>query len=163
MPPSAVEYLGRVAVMPPVSCPDDIRQADPREVAALIRALGSGGAYDFLVVDCGESLADPLPVLELCQRIYMPVCADRASAAKADAFLGYLRKLGRETLLARIHRLSLPYYSWLAGGCQDYRGLRWSAFGKYVQELLKEEETGGNPKGTAGSRYGGAGSFGGNQ
>ena len=139
-PPDGMEYLGKLAYLPPVSCPEDIREAPPREVAALIRELGAGGGYDFLVIDCGEALADPVPVLELCQRVYMPVCSDRASQVKADAFERYLRQLGREALGERIYRLTLPYYSWLAGGCRDYRGLRWTAFGKYVQNLLREEE-----------------------
>ena len=162
-PPGGWEYLGRLAYLPPVSCPADIREAPPEELSELIRALGTGGAFEFLVVDCGEALADPAPVLELCRKVYMPDLRDRASQAKGDAFLEYLRQMGREALVDRVHRLTLPYYPWLAGGCQDYRGLRWTAFGKYVEKLLEEEAECGYPKEIAGSRYGGTGSFGGDQ
>lgn len=133
------EYLGKLAYLPPVSCPADIREAPPEELAKIVRDLGTSRAFEFLVVDCGEALADPAPVLKLCRRIYMPDLSDRASQAKGEAFLRYLRQMGQEELAERIHRLTLPYYPWLAGGCRDYRGLRWTAFGKYVEKLLEEE------------------------
>ncbi len=160
---SSWEYLGRLAYLPPVSCPADIREAPPEELAGVVRMLGAGGAFEFLVVDCGESLTDPAPVLELCRKVYMPDLPDRTSRAKGDAFLGYLRQMDRNALADRIHRLTLPYYPWLAGGCRDYRGLRWTAFGKYVEKLLEEEGKCGYPKEIAGGRHGGVGPFGGGQ
>ncbi|WP_434310583.1 hypothetical protein [Hominifimenecus sp. rT4P-3] len=134
-----MEYLGKLAYLPPVSCPADIRGASAEEVTQLIREVGAG-TYDYLVIDFGESLIDPVPALELCTTIYMPVCEDRASGAKADAFENYLKQIGKGELIRRIRRIVLPYYSWLAGGCGDYRGLRWSAFGKYVKTILSREE-----------------------
>ena len=112
----------------------------------MIREVGAGDSYRSLVIDFGAALADPVPALELCHRIYMPVCEDRASLAKADAFEAYVRQIGKEDLLERVRRITLPYYPWLAGGCGDYRGLRWSAFGKYVKNLLDEEEKGWRSK-----------------
>lgn len=141
-----MEFLGKLAYLPPVSCPADIRGSSTKEILQLIREVGAGDSYRSLVIDFGAALADPVPALELCHRIYMPVCEDRASLAKADAFEAYVRQIGKEDLLERVRRITLPYYPWLAGGCGDYRGLRWSAFGKYVKNLLDEEEKGWRSK-----------------
>ena len=116
-----MEFLGKLAYLPPVSCPADIRGSSTKEILQLIREVGAGDSYRSLVIDFGAALADPVPALELCHRIYMPVCEDRASQAKADAFEAYVRQIGKEDLLERVRRITLPYYPWLAGGCGDYR------------------------------------------
>lgn len=60
---SVVQNLGKLAYLPPAVCPGDIRETDPEEMAQVIFEIGSSDAYESLVIDLGDALRDPLPVL----------------------------------------------------------------------------------------------------
>lgn len=134
--------LGKLVYVPPVSCPEDIRSAPPEELAELVQAMGATDTYEHLVLDLGQGLADPLPLLRLCRRIYMPVREDAAAQAKVDAWMEQVRARDAE-LLHRIQKISIPRYAgWETGG-PDYRSLKNTALGKYVEQMIKEEEDAG--------------------
>ena len=137
---SAVQNLGKLAYIPPVECPGDIRTVDPSELAKILAAIASSDTYRYLVIDVGDALRDPLPVLSLCGRIYMPVQEDPSARAKEEACIAWFRECGEEEIPVKIRRLVLPRYAGLAGGCADYRGLLETSFGRYVQKLVREEE-----------------------
>lgn len=137
---STVQNVGRLAYIPPVGCPGDIRTADPAVIAEIAAAIAAADAYRYLVIDVGDALRDPLPVLSLCSRIYMPVKEDAAAQAKAEAWTAYLREREEEEILARIRKIVLPRYAGLAGGCADYRSLLSNPFGRYVEKQVREEE-----------------------
>lgn len=137
---SVVESLGKLCMVPPVSCPEDIRGTPPEEFRQLISAVAATDSYEFMVVDMGDGLLDPVPLLRLCNRIYMPVREDRASRAKASAYTEYLKSIGEGELLKRTSKFVIPVYGTLAEGWEDPWSLRRGAFGKYVEQMLQEEE-----------------------
>lgn len=136
----AVRNIGRLAYIPPVSCPGDIRAADPSMIAEIISSIAAADLYGYLVIDVGDALRDVLPILDLCGRIYMPVQEDTAAEAKEEAWTAYLREREAGEILERTRRLVLPRYAGLAGGCTDYRSLLSNSFGRYVEKMLREEE-----------------------
>ena len=137
-----VRNLGKLAYVPPASCPEDIRGASVEELAAVVEAMGATDAYEYLVADLGNGISDPLPLLRMCRKVYVPVKEDLASQAKIEAWMDYVRDSGNGDILRKMKKLVLPRYASLEGGCFDYRNLRHSPFGKYVERLIQEEDDG---------------------
>ncbi len=135
-----VRSVGKLTYLPPVSCPEDIREAHMDELTSIVKELASLNLYSYLVIDVGDALVDPLPVLSLCHRIYMPVRDDHLSRAKVESWWEYFRERTEEEVMGRIRHLSIPRYARLESGQIDYVGLRFSPFGQYVEAQLREEE-----------------------
>ena len=133
----AVQFADRLAYLPPVSCPMDIRMAGAKDLAAVLTCLGGSELYRYLVIDLGNALADPLPVLALCRRIYVPSRRDSVSEAKVRAFEDYLSGIGEDEILARLRKVTLPTYSRIAEDGFDARALRSSPFGRYLEKNLE--------------------------
>lgn len=140
MPASAVSSSEGLAVLPPVSCPGDIRTADPEEAADLVRDFVRRMSFRYLVVDAGDALADPVPLLSLCRRIYMPVREDGISEQRLRLTEETFRRRGGEALAGRIRRLSLPFFSELNGRAPDPGSLADSSLASYVRTLLEQED-----------------------
>lgn len=134
-----VQFAEKMAYLPPVSCPTDIRMAKMEELTSVVTSLGSSELYQYLVVDIGNAVADPLPLLALCSRIYLPGRKDQISEAKISEFTGHLASIGQEEILTRMTKLSLPTYTRMTEGITDLRSLRASPMGRYVERHLESE------------------------
>lgn len=71
-------------------------------MAQVIFEIGSSDAYESLVIDLGDALRDPLPVLRLCRRIYMPTRDDTVSKVRLREFQRMLSERREEELGGRI-------------------------------------------------------------
>ena len=135
---SVVQNLGKLAYLPPAVCPGDIRETDPEEMAQVIFEIGSSDAYESLVIDLGDALRDPLPVLRLCRRIYMPTRDDTVSKVRLREFQRMLSERREEELGGRICPLHLPSYSRMEAESSELRELRRTPFGRYVERVIQE-------------------------
>lgn len=135
---SVVQNLGKLAYLPPAVCPGDIRETDPEEMAQVIFEIGSSDAYESLVIDLGDALRDPLPVLRLCRRIYMPTRDDAVSKVRLREFQRMLSERREEELGERICPLHLPSYSRMEAESSELRELRRTPFGRYVERVIQE-------------------------
>ncbi len=133
----AVRTSGRLAYLPPVSCPADIRSAKPEELASIAAALGGSEMYRYLVLDVGSAIADPLPVLALCGRIFVPGRRDKVSEAKIAAFQEYLGSIGQEDILRRLEYVSIPTYAQMEDGV-DLASVKHSPLGRYMEKHMGE-------------------------
>ena len=137
-----VRNMGKLAYVPPVACPEDIRNASPAELAAIVEIMGATDAYEHLVLDLGNGITDPLPLLRMCRKVYVPMKEDPVSEAKVETWINYLRENGNGDILRKMKKLVLPCYASLEHGCSDYRNLRYGPLGKYVEQLIREEDDG---------------------
>lgn len=133
----------------PVRYPEDLCQISGEEMAELLLKIGGEGMYQVIIVDTGQFGRKVLPILEICQGIYMPVKQDWISAAKVEEFEEYVQVSGHGELLERIQKVRLPYHSSF-GGRQNYLDqLLWGELGDFVRQLLKGRPAGG----PAGARH----------
>lgn len=137
---SAVQNMGKLAYLPPVVCPGDIRETDPEEIAEVLSAVSRSDTYESMVIDLGDALQSPLPILRLCRKIYMPVREDAVSQAKLEAWERMLPEQKEEMLQERIQKIRLPSYSRMEAAQPEIRELRRSTFGRYVERVLSEAE-----------------------
>lgn len=136
---SVVQSMGKLSYIPPVVCPGDIREAAPQELVKVVTAIGARDEYSFLVLDLGDALRDPLPLLQLCKRIYMPLREDAVSRARVAAFADQIKGSGNGELLRRIRRLVLPEVPGMEDEAMDGAGICNSRFGRYVERILQED------------------------
>ena len=83
---SMVHNWGSMDYIPPVRYGEDLSQVTPEEMAMLIDRIARESGYDKVVVDVGQMGRGALPVLSVCDVVYMPVREDCVSAAKIEEF-----------------------------------------------------------------------------
>lgn len=100
--------FGALDLLPPVRCAEDLSLLPAEELASLLQRLARESGYRSMILDLGAFGRRALELLELCDRIFMPVLSDPLSALKLSSFQEYLRQSGREQLLEKTETLELP-------------------------------------------------------
>ena len=78
-----------------------------------------------------------LPVLAVCDVVYMPIREDRGSAAKLEEFDEYLEEADDGSVRDRIQRLRLPSPARIGRREGYLEQLLYGEMGDYVRQLLK--------------------------
>ena len=105
---SMVYNWGNMDYIPPVRYAEDLSQVSPDEMAMLIDRISRESGYDKVVVDVGQMGRGALPVLSVCDVVYMPIREDMVSAAKLEEFDEYLEEADDGSVRDRRQRLRLP-------------------------------------------------------
>lgn len=121
--------------MLPVRCPEDIRQANVSQLMTLVQTVGRSGRYQNMVVDAGDGLQDPLPLLQQSQRIFVPTRGDAVSQHRLEQFTHYLVRLGQDEVIQRLHILRLPFQTGGSWGKEYLEQLFWGELGDVVKNL----------------------------
>ena len=135
----AEERDGNLVWICPAPDAGDLRSASQEDWTALIYALKACGRYRHIVIDIGDGPEEENWLLELAGRIWMPVGRGGISLQRERAFCAALERAGREDILGRIRRFSFPETEELQG-LLDYRQLLYTAWGRYMRQLLRETE-----------------------
>lgn len=99
---SAIKKKGDLDFLLPIPVARDLREVSLEEWQLLLEQIIENSSYERIVLDVGESIRDLFQVLELMDRVYMPVDKDEISQRKLQRYeqnvdcLG-LEKLGRIT------------------------------------------------------------------
>lgn len=133
---SMVYNWGNVDYIPPVRYGEDLTQVTPDEMGILIERIARESGYDKMVVDVGQAGHGALPVLEVCDTIYMPIREDCFSAAKIEEFEEYLEEADRHSVMERIQKLKLPRMSSIIRRDGYTQQLLFGELGDYVRQLL---------------------------
>lgn len=88
---SMVETVGQLDFVPPVQSPMDIRGTSWQDWVCLIQEIVLHSSYEVLILDIGNGIDEVFQLLDLCKRIYMPVCSDGLSECKIIQFENLLR------------------------------------------------------------------------
>ena len=105
---SRLSSFGALKLLPPVRSAEDLSLLPPEEFASLIQRIADESAYRNVILDFGSFGRRALELLEICDRVFMPVLGDPLSALKLASFREYLQKSGREKLLEKVETLELP-------------------------------------------------------
>lgn len=136
---SMVETAGQLDFVPPVQSPMDIRGTPWQDWVCLIQEIVLHSSYEVLILDIGNGIDEVFQLLDLCKRIYMPVCSDGLSECKITQFENLLRVLDYPQVLAKTVRMKLPFHESISGNGAYVEQLPWSKLGEYVKELIRKE------------------------
>lgn len=123
--------------IPSVKYPEDLEQLTGEEAAGLIGQMASECGYEYVIADVGQTVCNLIPILKVCDIIYMPVKDDGVSAAKLEEFEQYLEMSHQEKLKEQIQKVKLPYHSSFGRKDAYMEQLLWGELGDYVRKLLK--------------------------
>ena len=128
---------GNVDYIPPAAYGEDLDQAQPEEIAGLLKQIGTESGYERIVVDMGHMGKGALELFAACDVVYMPVLDDPVSTAKLEDFETYLKEAGHKGMEEKIQKLHLPEIKTgiRRGGYMEQ--LLWSEMGDYVRNLLE--------------------------
>ena len=136
---SMVETVGQLDFVPPVQSPMDIRGTSWQDWVCLIQEIVLHSSYEVLILDIGNGIDEVFQLLDLCKRIYMPVCSDGLSECKIIQFENLLRVLDYPQVLVKTVRMKLPFHESISGNGAYVEQLPWSQLGEYVKELIRKE------------------------
>lgn len=137
---SMIQTIGGLDFIPPVQSPPDIRGTSWKEWNSLIRGIILHSSYEVLILDIGNGIDEIFQLLDLCEKIYMPVRSDRMSACKLAQFENLLRVLEYPQILTKMVRMKLPFHDEISGNGSYVEQLPWSRLGDYVREQLGKED-----------------------
>lgn len=116
------EKIGRLEYIAPMKVSEDLKEVIYEEWKELFEQLLSLRLYRKIIIDFGECVQGLWKLLEMCQRIYMPISRQRESLAKITQFEKNADVLGYREILDKIVRLEIT---------EDMEN--------YVKDLLKKE------------------------
>lgn len=133
--PELTEHSGNLSLLFDAGR-EDLDSLGQEDWRYLLESVRDAGLYRHLVLDLGDGVRDERWLLELCDRIYMPVRRDRGSGYKETAWRDAMEAAGQEELLNRIRRFTLPE----GRDYTDFHQLRFTEWGRFVKQLLREED-----------------------
>lgn len=134
---SVVHSIGDLDYLPPARYPEDLAQIKTEKMAELISRIAAESVYETVILDVGTFGRNVIPLLKICQAVYMPVKEDGISAAKLEEFFLLLETSGHGELLEHIHKLKLPYHSSFGRRENYLEELLWGELGDYVRQLIR--------------------------
>ena len=134
---SIIYYLGDMAWLPPLRYPDDYSQVTTEEMAGFLVQILNESSYETIVLDIGNYDRQVLPILDVCQVVYMPVKEDMISQAKLKEFEKYVDRFGNKGLKEKFHKIHVPLMTGTKRMEHFPQELLWGDMGDFVRGLLK--------------------------
>ena len=106
-----------------------------------MQAISQHSSYEVLILDIGGGADENFQLLELCNRIYMPVLNDTMSACKITQFENLLRIWNKEKILEKTEKVHLPFHMDNISSETYVEQLVWSELGDYIRSLLRKERS----------------------
>ena len=105
---AAVKEDEGLDVVPPIPVVLDLKEVTWEEWDALITQLLENSLYEMVVLDVSESVQGLFPLLELCDRVYMPVLEDENSRRKLKQYQDNVEQLKLEKLKRITYQFVMP-------------------------------------------------------
>lgn len=134
---SIIYYLGDMAWLPPFRYPDDYSQVTAVEMAELLVLILRESGYETIVLDIGNYDRQVLPILDVCDVIYMPIKEDSISQAKLKEFEKYAGDFGIHGMKDKVHKIHVPLVTGAKRIEHFPQELLWGDMGDFVRGLLK--------------------------
>ena len=134
---SIIYYLGDMAWLPPLRYPDDYSQVTAEEMADFLVQILNESTYETIVLDIGDYDRQVLPILGVCQVVYMPVKEDLMSQAKIKEFEMYVDRFGNRGIQEKFHKIHVPLVTGAKRMEHFPQELLWGDMGDFVRGLLK--------------------------
>lgn len=134
---SVVHSMGALDYIPPARYPEDLAQMGAEKMAVMIERIAKESNYDTVILDVGNYGRRVIPLLQICNAVYMPIKEDSVSLAKIEEFFHYMESSGNAEIKDKIKKLRLPYHNSFGRRENYLEQLVWGELGDYVRQLLK--------------------------
>lgn len=105
---SATKKLEELDVVAPIPIVLDLKEVAWSEWEVLIEQILENSLYELVILDLGESIQGLFQLLEMCDRVYMPVLDDEISACKVQQYQNNVEQLKLEKLKRITYRFVMP-------------------------------------------------------
>ena len=104
---SAVKMMDGLGYLPSIPFPPDLREVSFEEWEQLLKQIMETSVYERVILDLGESVQGLYRLLQMCDRVYMPVLEDDISLRKLEQYERTITELQLEHLARKTHRFVL--------------------------------------------------------
>lgn len=105
---SAVRKMADLDFLLPIPVPMDLNEITTQEWKEFLNQIVENSFYECIILDVGEGVRNVFQVLELCDRIYMPVLKDEISQRKLKRYDDVLGCLKLETIRQNTYQFVMP-------------------------------------------------------
>lgn len=105
---SAVRQMENLDYLPPISFPPDLKEVSFEEWEMLLLQIMENSAYERIILDMGEGVQGLFRVLQMCDRVYMPILEDDVSKRKLACYERMIEELQLEHLALNTYQFVLP-------------------------------------------------------
>lgn len=137
-----VQTIQNLDFLPPALFPMDIQTTKYEEWIWLFRQLEQNSNYEVLILDFGDGVGDLYQLLDYCTEIYVPIRQDTMSLAKIAQFEQTLQLWDSASIMNKMKKIRIPFYSAGKSGKAWVEELAWSELGDYVRKLLHGDAAG---------------------
>ena len=137
---SIIQSFHGLQYVPPAFFSADIRGVTGEEWLLILKRIMEYCEYDVILLDLGGQMEGIFELLQRCERIYMPVAADRIARAKLSQYEKLLQMMEQQEILEKTKKLQVPQTELDPNGPDMIQQLVWGETGTFVRRLLWEEE-----------------------
>ena len=105
---SAVKKMEQLDVIFPIPIVLDFKEVTWKEWEVLMEQILENSPYEIVILYVGESIQGLFQLLEMCDRVYMPVLNDDVSACKIQQYQKNLEQLKLEKLKQNTYQFVMP-------------------------------------------------------
>ena len=105
---SAVRQEDGLDVVKPIPIVLDLKEVTWEEWGLLITEIVENSLYELVILDVGESIQGLFSLLEMCDRVYMPVLEDEISSRKIKQYQNNVEHLKQERLKRITYQFVMP-------------------------------------------------------
>lgn len=99
--------LGKIEELdyiPPISCSMDLKEVSLDEWKCFLEQILQKSIYETIILDLSESVQGLFSILQMCDRIYMPILEDEISSQKLHRYEENLTRFQLEAILEKTYR-----------------------------------------------------------
>ena len=105
---AAVRKNEELEYVMPIPILQDLKEISEKEWEMFLRELVENSSYEMIILDMGESVQGIYRILEMCNRIYMPILEDSISQGKMKQYDDNLKHLNLEKIQRITSRFVMP-------------------------------------------------------
>ena len=133
-----VNTVHQLDYIPPLVYSKDLRNIDTEKWVELIESIAATGMYEKIIIDISTMVADVFSILEICNKIFMPVANDFVSLMKISAFEEYVLKSEETEIIEKCIKVNVPLTTVDVEDESYLERQLWSELGDYVRSILRE-------------------------
>lgn len=105
---AGVKKIEGLSYLPPMPILLDLKEISAEEWRFLLEEIVKNSAYERIILDMGDGIQGVFQILEMCNRIYMPILMDATSERKLQSYDRNIAHLKMEHLSRITHRFIAP-------------------------------------------------------
>ena len=105
---SAVRNMEQLHYVPPIPFSLDLKEISFKEWEIFLEQIMQQSAYERVILDIGEGVQGLFRLLEMCDRVYMPILEDEVSKQKLKRYERTRRELQLDNLARNTYQFVLP-------------------------------------------------------